>query len=66
MLPVEENIGGKKRIMITAYLNDHEASCIELQTLISKDNWAHGVDTDGNDIHIPSTSILYIEEDNDD
>lgn len=52
--------------MITVYLNDHEASYIKLQTLISKDNWVHGVDTDGNDIHIPSTSILYIEEDNDD
>ena len=52
--------------MITVYLNDHGADYIELQTLVIKDYWAHGVDTDGRDIHIPSTSILYIVEDSDD
>lgn len=53
--------------MITVYLNDHGgANYIEPQTLVIKDDWAHGVDTDGRDIHIPSTSILYIEEDSDD
>lgn len=52
--------------MITVYLNDHGADYIELQTLVIKDDWAHGVDTDGRDIHIPSTSILYIVEDSDD
>lgn len=53
-------------IMITVYLNNHRADYIELQTLAIKDNWAHGVDTDGKDIYIPLTSILYTEEDSDD
>lgn len=52
--------------MITVYLKNHGADYIELQTLAIKDDWAHGVDTDGRDIHIPLTSILYIEEDSDD
>lgn len=54
------------KIMITVYLNDYGADYIELQTLVIKDDWAHGVDTDGRDIHIPLTSILYIVEDSDD
>lgn len=52
--------------MITVYLKNHGADYIELQTLAIKYGWAHGVDTDGRDIHIPLTSILYIEEDSDD
>lgn len=52
--------------MITVYLNDHGAGYIELQTLVIKDDWAHGVDIYGRDIHISSTSILYIVEDSDD
>lgn len=53
-------------MMITVYLNNHRADYIELQTLVIKDNWAYGVDTDGKDIYIPLTSILYTEEYSDD
>lgn len=52
--------------MITVYLNNHGVSDIELQTLVIKDGWAYGVDTDGKDIYIPLTSILYTEEYSDD
>lgn len=52
--------------MTTVYLNDHEASYIEFQTLAIKDGWAHGVDIYRRDIRIPLTSILYIVEDSDD
>lgn len=52
--------------MTTVYLNNQGVDYIELQTLAIKDSWAHGVDTDGRDTHIPSTSILYIVEDSDD
>lgn len=52
--------------MITVYLNDREASYIELQNLEVEKQWAHGLDLDGQSIHIPSGSILYIEEKNDD
>lgn len=52
--------------MITVYFNNHRADYIELQTLVIKDNWAHGVDIYGRNTHIPLTSILYTLEDSDD
>lgn len=52
--------------MIIVYLNDHGTNDIELQNLVIKDGWAHGVDIYGRDTYILSTSILYIEEDSDD
>lgn len=52
--------------MITVYLNDREASYVELQNLEVEDGWAHGLNLDGRYIHIPASSILYIEDDNDD
>lgn len=52
--------------MITVYLNNHGTGDIELQTLVIKDNWVHGVDIYGRNTHIPLTSILYTVEDSDD
>ena len=46
--------------MITAYLNDHEASYIDLKSVEVKNGWPHGLDMDSRMVHIPSSLILYI------
>lgn len=52
--------------MTTAYLNDREASYIDLENILSMntEGWFKAIDMDGNKINIPINSILYVEEDN--
>lgn len=50
--------------MTTVYLNDREASYIDFKELDWKGikGWLDGITPDGSAIHIPVSSILYVEE----
>ena len=51
----------------TVYLNDRDATYIELAQLNSADeNFVNGKSDTGHKIHIPTHSVLYVEEDLDD
>lgn len=51
----------------TVYLNDRDATYIELAQLNSADeNFVNGKSNTGHKIHIPTHSVLYVEEDLDD
>lgn len=51
----------------TVYLNDRDATYIELAQLNSADeNFVNGKSNTGYKIHIPTHSVLYVEEDLDD
>lgn len=48
------------------YLNDRDENYVELSHLgVSDENFIHGVTADEHTIHIPVSSVLYVEEDND-
>ena len=49
------------------YLNDHDESYVELAHMgVSDENFVHGIEANGHKIHIPVSSVLYVEEDIDD
>lgn len=50
--------------MTTVYLNDQEASYIDLKTVqdTNAEGWFNAVDIHGQYVHIPISSILYVVE----